>query len=154
MVAAHKHPAHVGFSTIAIFLMAIGLSAGLEFLGLIETLDAWIAALVMKPGISSPVHTLDPYLLWIATAILALGLTAVMLNISSSWRRILVWILALIITFFWVPVLLLASHKPDIGVALIGLLWAGCCALIYTINHEMPADLTDNNNTTKTDAPR
>jgi hypothetical protein len=154
MVAAHKHPAHVGFATIAITLMAIGLSAGLKFLGLIDRLDAWIAAMMSKPGLSSPVHTLDPYLLWTATAILALGLTAVMLNISSSWRRILVWILALIITLFWVPVLLLASHKPDIGVALIGLLWAGCCALIYTMNHEMPADLTDNNNTTKTDASR
>jgi hypothetical protein len=110
--------------------------------------------MMSKPGFSSPVHALDPYLLWMATAILALGLTAVMLNISSSWRRILVWILALIITLFWVPVLLLASHKPDIGVALIGLLWAGCCALIYTINHEMPTDLTDINKTTQTDAPR
>jgi hypothetical protein len=154
MVTSHKHPAHVVFATIAITLMAIGLSAGLKFLGLIDRFDAWIAAMMSKPGLSSPVHALDPYLLWMATAILALGLTAVMLNISSSWRRILVWILALIITLFWVPVLLLASHKPDIGVALIGLLWAGCCALIYTINHEMPADLTDINKTTQTDAPR
>jgi hypothetical protein len=154
MAAAHKHPAHVGFATIAITLMAIGLSAGLKFLGLIDRLDAWIAALVIKPGLSSPVHTLDPYLLWIVTAILTASLTAVMLNISASWRRILVWILALIITSFWVPVLLLASHKPDIGVALIGLLWAGCCALIYTMNHEMPADLTDNSNPKQTDATR
>lgn len=154
MVATHKHPAHVGFATIAITLMAIGLSAGLKFLGLIARLDTWITELVIKLGLSAPVHSLDPYLLWTATATLALGLTAVMLNVSSSWRRILVCILALIITLFWVPVLLLASHKPDIGVALIGLLWAGCCSLIYTKNHEMPADLTDNNNTTQTDAPR
>jgi len=154
MVDAHKHPAHVGFATIAITLMAIGLSAGLKFLGLIDRLDAWIAAMMSKPGLSSPVHTLDPSLLWIATATLAVGLTAVMLNVSSGWRRILVWILALIITLFWVPVLLLASHKPDIGVAFIALLWAGCCALIYTMNHQMPADLTENNNTTQTDAPR
>lgn len=154
MVAAHKHPAHVGFATIAITLMAIGLSAGLKFLGLIDRLDAWIAAMMSKPGLSSPVHTLDPSLLWTATATLALGLTAVMLNVSSSWRRILVWLLALIITLFWVPVLLLASHEPDIGVAFIALLWAGCCALIYTMNHQMPADLTDHNNTTQTDAPR
>jgi hypothetical protein len=154
MVAAHKHPAHVGFATIAISLMAIGLSAGLKFLGLIERLDAWIAALVIKPGLSAPVHSLDPYLLWISTAILTVSLTTVMLTISASWRRILVWVLALIITSFWVPVLLLASHKPEIGVALVGLLWSGCCVMVYAMNHQMPADLTDNNNTTKTDAPR
>jgi FtsH-binding integral membrane protein len=153
MVASQKHPAHAGFATIAISLMAIGLSAGLKFLGLIERLDEWIAELVIKPGLSAPVHSLDPYVLWISTAILTASLTAVMLNISASWRRILVWVLSLIITLFWVPVLLIASHKPDIAVALVGLLWAGCCALIYTMNHEIPADLTDNN-TTKTDAPR
>ena len=154
MVATHKHPAHVGFATIAITLMAIGLSAGLKFLGLLARLDTWLTELVIKLGLSAPVHSLDPYLLWIVTSILAASLTAVMLNISSNWRRILVWILTLIITLFWVPVLLLASHKPDIGVAFIALLWAGCCALIYTMNHEMPADLTENNNTTQTDAQR
>ena len=152
--AAHKHPAHVGFATIAITLMAVGLAAGLEFLGIINRLDAWIAALMQKPGISAPVHSLNPYLNWTVTALLALGLAGVMLNISGSWRRIVIWVLAMIITSFWVPVLLLASHKPEIGLALVGLLWSGCCAMVYTMNHEVPADLTEKNNTTQTDATR
>lgn len=149
--AAHKHPAHVGFATMAIALMATGLAAGLEFLGLIERMDRWIATVMVKPGFSAPVHDLNPYLLWSATALLALGLAAVMLNISGSWRRLLIWALALIITLFWVPVLLLASHKPDIAVGLVALLWSGCCAMVYAMNHEIPADLTEENNTTKTD---
>lgn len=144
--SAHKHPAHVAFATVAITLMAVGLAVGLEFLHIIERLDSWIASWVIKPGFPAPVNSLDPYLLWTATTILAFGLTAVMLNISGSWRRILIWILAVIITFFWVPVLLLASHKPEIGVALVALIWAGCCAMVYTMNHDMPSDLTENNN--------
>jgi hypothetical protein len=149
---AHKHPAHVAFATVAIALMAVGLAAGLAILGIIGRLDRWIAEVMLKPGFSAPVHTLDPSLLWSMTALLSLGLAVVMLNVSGSWRRLLIWILSLIITLFWVPVLLLASHKPEIGVALVALFWAGCCAIVYTMNHEMPADLTDNNNTSQTDA--
>lgn len=149
---AHKHPAHVAFATFAIALMAVGLAAGLEFLGIIAILDRWIAAVMIKPGFSAPVQTLNPYLLWTITTLLALGLAAVMLNLSGNWRRLLIWALALILTLFWVPVLLLASNKPEIGVALVGLLWSGCCAMVYTMNHEMPADLTDKNITIQTDA--
>ncbi len=150
----HKHPAHVTFATFAIALMAVGLAAGLEFLRIIERVDHWIVTVMLKPGFSAPVQTLNPYLLWSVTALLALCLASVMLNISGSWRRLLIWALALILTLFWVPVLLLASHKPEIGVALVGLLWSGCCAMVYTMNHEMPADLTDNSNPTQTDATR
>ena len=147
--AEHKHPAHVGFATIAITLMAVGLAAGLEFLGIIDRLNAWIATVIQKPGISAPVHSLSPYLNWTVTALLTLSLAIVMLNISGSWRRIVIWVLALIITSFWVPVLLLASHKPEIGVTLVGLLWSGCCSMVYTMNHKMPADLMEINTTQK-----
>ncbi len=152
--AEHKDPAHVGFATIAITLMAVGLAAGLEFLGMIDRMNAWIATVMQKPGISAPVHSLNPYLLWIITVMLALSLVAIMLNISGGWRRLVIWFFATIITLFWVPVLLLASYKPEIGLALVGLLWSGCCAMVYTMNHVMPADLIEKNNTTQTDATR
>lgn len=151
---SHKHPAHVAFATFAIGLMALGLAAGLEFLGIIERLDRCIMTLMVKPGFAAPVQSVNPVLLWCVTASLALCLAAVMLNISSNWRRLLIWALALILTLFWMPVLLLASHKPEIGVALVSLLWSGCCAMVYVMNHEMPADLTDQNNPTQTDATR
>jgi hypothetical protein len=147
----HKHPAHVGFATVAIALLGIGLAAGLDFIGMIERLDNWIAAVMVKPGFSAPVQSLNPYLIWCAAGALVLSLAAVMLNIPGSWRRLLIWVLALIITFFWVPVLLLASYKPEIGVAVVGLLWSGCCAMIYSMNHETPADITAQNNTKQND---
>jgi hypothetical protein len=151
MDQTHKHPAHVGFATVAIALLGIGLAAGLDFIGMIERLDKWIAAVMVKPGFSAPVQSLNPYLIWGAAGALVLSLAAVMLNIPGSWRRLLIWVLALIITFFWVPVLLLASYKPEIGVAVVGLLWSGCCAMIYSMNHETPADITAQNNTKQND---
>lgn len=147
-----KHPAHAGFATIAITLMAIGLAAGLEFLGMIDLIDRWIATAMVKPGFSAPVNALNPSILWSFTSLLALGLAAVMLNVSGNWRRLLIWVLSFVITLFWVPVLLLASYEPEIGLALVGLLWSGCCAMVYSMNHDMPADLTESNKTTQDDA--
>lgn len=151
MDQTHKHPAHVGFATVAIALLGIGLAAGLDFLGIMEHLDNWMAAVIVKPGFSAPAQSLNPNFVWGATGALVLSLAAVMLNISGSWRRLLIWVLALIITLFWVPVLLLASYKPEIGVAVVGLLWSGCCAMVYSMNHEMPADMTEQNKTKQND---
>jgi hypothetical protein len=39
-------------------------------------------------------------------------------------------------------VLLLAAHKPEIGVALVAVLWSGFCAMFYTTNHVLPVDKT------------
>jgi hypothetical protein len=147
----HKQPAHVVSATFAIALMAIALAAGLDFLKIIDRLDRWIVAVFLKPGLSAPVHALEPVVLWGGTVLLALGLSAVMLNVSGAWRRLLVWAFALVITFFWVPVLLLASHQPEIGVAVVAILWSGCCSMVYTMNHAMPADLTDFKPTSKND---
>lgn len=141
--SSHKQPADMGFATIAIALMGIGLAAGLDYLGMVGQLDKWIMAVVVKPGFSAPEQSLNPYLIWGVTVVLVPSLTAVMLNVSGGWRRLLIWVLALIVTFFWVPVLLLAAYEPEIGVALVGLLWSGCCAMVYSKNHEMPADLTE-----------
>ena len=141
--SSHKQPADMGFATIAIALMGIGLAAGLDYLGMVGQLDKWIMAVVVKPGFSAPEQSLNPYLIWGVTVVLVPGLAAVMLNVSGGWRRLLIWVLALIVTFFWVPVLLLAAYEPEIGVALVGLLWSGCCAMVYSKNHEMPADLTE-----------
>jgi hypothetical protein len=143
--SSHKQATDRGFATIAIALMGIGLAAGLDYLGMVGQLDKWIMAVVVKPGFSAPEQSLNPYLIWGVTVALVSGLAAVMLNVSGGWRRLFIWVLALIVTFFWVPVLLLAAYKPEIGVALIGLLWSGCCAMVYSVSHDMPADLTDQN---------
>lgn len=145
---AKKHPAHVSSATLAIALMAFGLAAGLDFLGTIDHLNRWFSSGMTKSGLSEGVHTIDPYLLWIGTAFFSLGLTVVMMNVTSLWRRMLIWLFAMAITLFWVPVLLLAAHKPEIGVAVVAILWSGFCSMVYTMNHEMPADQVEPKETT------
>lgn len=142
--SAQKHPAHVSFAIMAITFMALGLAAGLDFLGLMERLNRWILSIVQKSNLSSPANTLSSHTIWIFTALMSLCLAAAMLNVSGQWRRVLIWMLTVIITIFWVPVLWLASYKPDIGITLVSLVWSGCCALVYCMNHEMPADMTEN----------
>jgi hypothetical protein len=151
---SRKQPADVGFATLAIALMGIGLAAGLDFLGMVGYLDNRIMTGLVKPGFSVPEQSLNPYVIWGGTAFLVSGLVAVMLNVSGNWRRLLIWALSLIVTFFWVPVLLLAAYQPEIGAALVGLLWSGCCAMVYSKNHEMPADLTEQKPLKQDDATR
>lgn len=137
---SQQHPAHVGLATFAIALMALGLAAGMEVFGVVDRLNRLFASLMQPSGLSMPEQSLDPVLLWVVAALWVVGLTAVMLNLAGVWRRLLVWGLSLIMAVFWAPVLLLAAHQPEIGVVIVGLLWSGCCAMVYTSNHEMPAD--------------
>ena len=58
----------------------------------------------------------------------------------------MIWIFTFALTLAWGPVLLLASHKPEIGVALVAVLWSGVCAMFYTTNHALPVDKTPTNN--------
>ena len=151
---AQKHPAHVSSAALAIALMALGLAAGLDFVGTVDHLNRWMSSGMMKSGLSEPAHTIHPYLLWGGTCFMSLGLTLVMLNVSSIWRRLLIWVLVIAVTWFWVPVLLLASRKPEIGVAVVAILWSGVCAMVYTMNHEMPADQAEPQKTTPEDGTR
>jgi hypothetical protein len=85
---------------------------------------------------------LDAFTLWGGTALLAFLLPAVILNVPGAWRRLVVWGGTLALTLGWGPVLLLAAYRPEIGVALVAVLWSGFCAMFYTTNHVLPADKT------------
>lgn len=151
---SQKNPAHVASATVAIVLMAIGLAAGLDFLGTVKHLNHWMSSSLVKTGMSQATHSIHPYLLWGGTGAMCLGLTLVLLNVAGMWRRLLVWLVACVITLFWVPVLWLAAHKPEIGVAIIALLWSGFCATVYTMNHNMPADQAKSEQEIPDDATR
>ncbi|MEY3394165.1 MAG: hypothetical protein RL346_401 [Verrucomicrobiota bacterium] len=140
-----KDPAHVVPAGLAIVLMALGLAVGLDLFGMIRRVNEWIGAMLVKAGMSPPDRTLDPAVLWVGTCLMCLGLTLVLFHISGMWRRYLVWLLVCMITLFWLPVLWLAAYRPDIGVALVAVLWSGFCAIIYTSNHSMPADQVEEN---------
>lgn len=139
---------HIGIAIAASGLMALGLSAGLVILKLMAGVDALLAGLFIPRGITAPANPLSPWLLWTASALLAFALPAAILNIPSTWRRSLVWIATLTLTLTWGAVLMLAFHKPTIGVAVIAVLWSGFCAMFYAHSHILPVDKTTLNKTT------
>ena len=145
---------HIGVATLVSALMAIALAAGLGFLRLMERFDGFLTALMRPLGLSDPSQSLSPWALWSATALLSIFVAAVMLNVAGTWRRLLVWVITLVLTVFWGPVLLLASFKPEIGVAIIAVLWSGFCAMIYATNHWLPADRREQSEIRKNDAAR
>lgn len=133
---------HIGLAIFATGVMALGLAVGLRFLKLVGSLDGFFETVFLPKGMDAAPRSLDPVMLWIATAVLAFALPAVMLNVPGSWRRTVVWAGTLALTLSWGPVMLLASYKPEIGVAVVAVLWSGFCAMIYAINHVLPVDRT------------
>ena len=120
--------------------MGIALAFGLGFLHLMERFDGFLMTLLSRPGLSDPSQSLSAWGLWSGTALLAFFVAAVMLNIAGTWRRLLIWGITLVLTICWGPVLLIASFKPEIGMAIVAVLWSGFCAMIYATNHWLPAD--------------
>ena len=135
----NDHP-HIGLAVFSAGVMALALAAGLSFLGLMGKVDGLLEDLLAPQSMAAPVKSLGPIALWVGSALLAFLLPAVILNVPGLWRRMVVWSLTFALTLAWGPVLLLAAHKPEIGVALVAVLWSGFCAMFYTTNHVLPVD--------------
>lgn len=136
---ARDHP-HVGLAVLSAGAMALALAAGLRFLGLIGKMDGFLESVFSPEGMMPPTNSLGAIELWGGSALLAFLLPAVILNVPGLWRRLVVWGLTFALTLAWGPVLLLAAHRPEIGVALVAVLWSGFCAMFYTTNHVLPVD--------------
>lgn len=147
-------PPHIGLAVLSAGAMALALSGGLQFLGLMGRLDEMFASVFSPPGLNKPALALGPAVIWLSGAALAFALPAVILNIPGAWRRLVVWGGAVALTVSWGPVLVLAAHKPQIGVALVAVLWSGVCAMFYTTNHVLPADSGDATRQPKNDGTR
>jgi hypothetical protein len=135
----NDHP-HIGLAVLSVGVMALALAAGLSFLGLMGKMDGLLENVFSPKGMAAPAKSLGPIALWGGSALLAFILPAVILNVPGLWRRMVVWSLTFALTLAWGPVLLLAAHKPEIGVALVAVLWSGFCAMFYTSNHVLPVD--------------
>lgn len=138
----NDHP-HIGLAAFSAGAMALGLAAGLLFLGLMEKVNGFLQGMLTPKGMEPPVNALSDAAIWGGSVFLAFILPALILNIPGLWRRLLVWGLAFALTFAWGPVLLLAAFKPEIGVALVAVAWSGVCAIFYTTNHVLPVDKPD-----------
>ena len=142
-MANHSHPrpaGHVAVPAAAIGSLSILLAAGLGTLGILDRVHPVIAKLVAQGNAAAFPKALPGWSVWLATALFAFGLAFAILSVAGTWRRLVLWITALVLVAGWAPVLSLAAHSPDIGAPFIAALWSGVCALVYAGNHRMACD--------------
>lgn len=138
-----SHPLPVGHVLVpaaAIGSLSILLAVGLSVLGILDRVNLVISHLVSRGKVEGFPKSLPEWLHWLATVIFAFGLSFAILSIAGTWRRVVLWITAVVLVAAWAPVLSLAAHAPDIGAPFIATLWSGICALVYSNNHRMPCD--------------
>lgn len=115
------------------------LAFALEKLGLLRGINAFLHRSLAASAGDLP-HSLPPQWLWSGTAAMAFFLPAAMLFSQAQWRRVLLWIISLVLVAAWLPVLALAAFTPEIAAPWIATFWAGFCAFYYAGHHHMPAD--------------
>lgn len=124
----------------AIGALSILLAVGLDVLRILEPMDRMVSKLVSQGAIQSYPKALPTWSVWLATVVLAFGLSFAILSVAGTWRRLVLWITAMVLVAGWAPVLALAAHFPDIGAPFIATLWSGVCALVYAGSHRMACD--------------
>lgn len=137
----HPHPeGHVLMPAAAIGSLSILLVAGLSALRILDRVDLLIGRLASNGKAGGFPKALPEWSVWLATVIFAFWLAFAILSVAGTWRRVVLWITALVLIAGWAPVLSLAARSPDIGAPFIAVLWSGICALVYAGNHRMACD--------------
>lgn len=134
---------HVGVAVVAAGGMALALALGLKWLGLMGVIDRFFLRIFSPEGMKVPELSLMPGVVWTCAGVLSFLLPAVILNVAGVWRRLFIWGGTVVLTVSWGPVLVLAARVPEIGVALVAVMWSGFCAMFYTIHHELPVDVPE-----------
>lgn len=141
--APHPPPeGHVLVPAAAIGALSILLAVGLDVLRILEPMDRMISKLVSQGAVQSFPKSLPVWSVWLVTVVLAFGLSFAILSVGGTWRRLVLWLTALVLVAGWAPVLALAAHFPDIGAPFVVTLWSGVCAVVYAGSHRMPSDET------------
>ena len=135
-----RQPGHVAGPAVFIGALSLLLVAGLEMTGLLDRLHVQVDAVLLGDKSDAYAHDLPVWLLWVATALFASGLSAAMLGSPRQWRRALLWLVSLVLVASWAPVLMLAAYAPHIAGPWIAVFWAGACCLVYASNHQMDGD--------------
>ena len=117
------------------------LSVGLELMGFYQSGSAYLTALWS----GAPFYLQDPMTLgtignWVLTWVLSFLVVIAMMDTAGLWRRILLALVALLLMLGAVPCLVLWGGLWDPITSLVALLWASCCAVIYTLQHRMPCE--------------
>ncbi len=124
----------------AIGSLSILLAAGLSMLGVLRRVNLMVSHLVAQGREASFPKVLPEWAVWLAALGFAFGLSFAILSVPGTWRRLVLWLTAMVLVAGWAPVLGLAARAPDIGAPFIAVLWSGVCALVYATKHRMAVD--------------
>lgn len=134
-----RHTGHVNGAALVIGSLSVLLVAGLTLPGIVGRLDGNIARMTSE-GVAEFPKSLPMWCVWAFTLFVSYAVPFAILGSPGTWRRLMLWITALLLVTGWAPVLVLAAHAPDIAAPWIATLWSGICAMVYAANHRMPAD--------------
>jgi len=68
------------------------------------------------------------------------GIVWVILESPGTWRRMVLWVTALVLTVAMVPVLVLGGWWLLPGMPVVAVIWSGVCAMVYAGRHRMPCE--------------
>ncbi|MEO5714647.1 MAG: hypothetical protein ABIT37_14265 [Luteolibacter sp.] len=131
-------PGQVLLPSAAIGSLSIVLAVGLQSLGILSHLNAAVARILS--GDHDLPKSLPAWLVWLAAVILAFGISFAILSVPGTWRRVVLWVTAMVLAGGWAPVLVLAAREPEIGAVIVAATWSGVCALVYASRHRMACD--------------
>jgi hypothetical protein len=134
---------HVKIAAPAIGLLSVVLVAGLGLLKITGRVDVMVSRLSTNGDADAFPKSLPDWVVWFFVFVFAFGIPLAILNVAGTWRRLMIWVSALVVIAGWAPVLALAALAPEIGAPWIATFWSGVCALIYAGNHRMPCDGPD-----------
>ncbi len=137
-------PGYVLAPATAIGSLAVVLAIGLGMLEFSERADAVIASWLDERGAAAFPHRLPEWMIWLAGALIAYALSLAMLAVPGIWRRLVLWITALILVIAWAPVLALSARQPTVSTGIVTVLWSGVCSLMYASRHRMECDENPN----------
>lgn len=133
----------VGHSLMPAFTIAtlsVVLALGLGILKILGRLEGWFSGWLFSGDAFSIHKALPGWMVWSVAVLLSFGLSLSMLTVAGTWRRVVLWVSAVILVAAWGPVLALAAHAPQVAAPWVAVTWAGLCSLVYTRNHRMPSD--------------
>ena len=138
MSSFRESEGHVLMPGLAIGSLALVLAAGFGSVGIMDRANDGIAGIIQVGG--GVAKSLPLWAVWAAAAVGAFSLSFLILSVPGTWRRVVLWISALVLVAGWGPVLVLAGRFPVVAVPLLATFWAGLCALVYASRHRMAAD--------------
>lgn len=138
MSSYRESEGHVLMPGLAIGSLALVLAAGFGSVGILDRANDGISSVLHVGG--GVAKSLPDWAVWTAAAVGAFSLSFVILSVPGTWRRVILWISALVLVAGWGPVLVLAGRFPAVAVPLLATFWAGLCSLVYASRHRMAAD--------------